>query len=601
MDSNFVFLTPESVTSLPPVDPVEEMSSFELTRYSKVLKELEARKIAALNLYEPLPYQEAYHACRAKEVIIQKATQTGGSLAGFVEVARAICGVDPYLKYPKKDGIAVCLGYGEKHVGRVIHKYLFRAGAFRIIKDNVTTQWRTFRPWDPGVLIMGKPGDAGREEESRPAPPLIPARFIKGKIAWEKRAEHVFSYVQFINGWELHAANSAGESSQAQGFQVDLYDIDEDLATPHWHEEATSRTAIRKGKIRWHALPHSKTEDLMNMIYRAEEEEQAGVELSKRVTVRIIATMYDNPYYPEESRRDNERIWKSHGEDVFRKRALGEIVTDTILMYPTFNLRIHDALRSDTGVPRALEILRVTDGHPPPDWTRYMVVDPGHTICAVGFFATPPPELGDVRIMYDELYLHQCDKHMFVKNVKAKINDEPFEDFIIDMHGANIRELGSGILPRRQYEQEMEKQGIVCAARGSRFKAGSDDIKGREEKLREWLALRDDGYPTFFVVKQRCPGFIKEIARFKKKIIKIGGREVPSDDGVRKMTHAVEAAEYSAADGLPYVKPQHNRRGWSMIDRILKERKLRAQEREMRHWDPSKSGRSLGPRGVSVA
>jgi hypothetical protein len=311
--------------------------------------------------------------------------------------------------------------------------------------------------------------------------------------------------------------------------------------------------------------------------------------------------MYDNPYYPDESKRHNEKIWKSQGEDVFRKRALGEVVLDSVMMYPTFHRRIHDAYSTDPEACEVQQIMTRRNGQPLPEWCRYLSVDPGHTVCAVLFGATPPPELGNYRVIYDECYLTNADKHIFARNTKAKMRDDTFQDFIIDAHGGRLRELGSGILPKRQYESEMEKLDIRCVARESRFLAGSDDIKGREEKLREWLALNEHGFPTLLVWIQNCPNLTRELLRFKKKVVRVGGQDVPTDDGNRRgNTHAVEALEYLAAHGMPYVKPKRHVRTGGIVSRIKEERRRRAAKRAAQHMGEQSNHRSLGPRGAPV-
>ena len=65
------------------------------------------RRIESLRLYEPLPFQESFHASNAKEVLIQAGTPVGKSLCAFVEDARAATGQDPYSKYPKENGVKV--------------------------------------------------------------------------------------------------------------------------------------------------------------------------------------------------------------------------------------------------------------------------------------------------------------------------------------------------------------------------------------------------------------------------------------------------------------------------------------------------------------
>lgn len=572
------------------------------------------RQLEALKLYDPLPFQQAFHSATNKEVIIVKANQVGGSLASFVEVARAATNQDPYNKYPK-NGVAVCLGYGEGHIGRVIHRYLFRYGAFNIIQDLQTGEWRTFRPWAADKEVMGKFGDAGREGEIRPSPPLIPKRFIEG-IAWEKRANHVFSLATLNTGWEIHAFNSQGEAEMAQGFQADLFLIDEDVATGGWYVEALGRTAYRKGKIRWNALPHNKTEDLVQMAQRAEDEEGNP----NATTICLRATMFDNPYYPEESKEHNAKAWKAAGEDVYRARALGEFTIDSTRMYPTFSKEVHDVISRLTTIEQEHEragrqmrakvqkVLTENGGEPPMDWCRYMVFDPGFNVGAVTFYAVPPPhEFGNFKICYDMLYLTNCTASKWGDEVELKMRNKHFQDFIIDAHGARLRDLGSGVLPRRQYEMELEKRGLVCEARGSRFTSGSDDVKGREMAVRAWLEIRsgenplERGYPTVFINMDRCVNLVKELLQFRKKMVRVAGKEVVSDEGNRKTAvHAVETLEYAAAHGLPYVAPPRRVAVFkTYADEIREGRKYREARRRARGQGMGDGNVNLGPRGGS--
>jgi len=552
---------------------------------------MESRENEALKLYEPLPFQDAYHACTTKECLLMKANRAGGSLAGFVEDARAATNQDPYDKYPK-EGTLACLGYGEKHIGRVIHAFLFEPGAFRIVKDQVTGKWRTFRPWPATTEYKGKCGDDGREKESQPAPPLIPPRFIEGKVAWVKASDKIFSSVRLTTGWKIWAFNSAGSPDQAQGFNVDLYHIDEDTATGGWYREAIGRTGITKGKLRWTALPHAKNDDIMNLMHRAEDNEAD-------TTTLIRASMFDNPYYPEESKQANIVLWKSEGEDVYRNRALGQMVLDSILMYPTFSKDIHGAASLGSNSTAAQKIFTDNNGIPPEDWCRYMVVDPGHSTLAVLFFAVPPPRLGSQVFCYDELYLKQATAEIFGIKVAEKVRNYQFQDFIIDAHGGRLREIGSGLLPRTQYERQMEKQGIACVERGAAFRNGSDDIAGREMKMRSWLSIREDGHPTFLINVLACPHTCREFERFKKLQVLSGGVMVPTDKGNRRgAVHGVECAEYAAAHGLEYIKPSSKRIISSPMKRILNGRKRRKEVRAARSGGKPNNGISLGPKGV---
>lgn len=582
-------------------------SQYDLDQMRSYLREIKSRQIEALNLYEPLPWQDKFHQATVKEAILSKGNQSGGSLCGFAEVARAVTGQDPYGKYPEKNGVVVCLGYGESHIGRVMHRYLFRSGAFDIIRDLETNEWRVFRPWSSEEEFNGKRGDAGREKEARPAPPLIPKRFIKGKIAWTKRAENIFSTVYLTTGWTLYACNSVGDPNQAQGFQANLYHIDEDLASGGWYEEAVARCSRFNGLIRWTAMPHSSTEDIVRMIERAEEEE--GKE--KPRTICVKAGIADNPFLPKEAREENMRIWAEAGDDVVRMRAYGELTVDNVRMYPRFDKRTHSAIRTlssrqqeeeSRGIEhRSLvqKILTDNNGVPPQDWTRYFSFDPGHTVLAGVWVAVPPPQLGDFKIVYRELYITSATAAMFGSRMQDMQKSEHIQDWIVDMHGARLRSLATGELPIRDYERQMDRYKLGCEVRGSRFGAGCDDIQLRENKLREWIATRNDGYPTLLVVGDRCPNLIKEIVKFKKKKVRVGGMDVIQNEANRKgMCHAVEALEMIAAHGCPYVAPPRRVVASSRVDGILKARKLRAlQRRHLKGKRPGEGGIILGPRG----
>jgi len=531
--------------------------------------------------------------------IMENYIVTHNSIAGFAEDARAATAQDPFKKYPERDGVVLCLGYGEKHVGRVIHKLLFRAGSFRIIRDRATGEWRVYRAWPKDEIVLGHPGDEDREAEAKPAPPMIPPRMIDG-FSWEKKSEHVFSIARLTTGWEIHACNSAGDPSQAQGFDVNLYHIDEDTATPGWYEEAIGRTAIPKGLIRWTALPHARNDDIMGMIARAEDEEQQGIPEKERTTICLRASVFDNPFYPAKSREANIKIWAAQGEDVLRKRIYGEVVQDTILMYPEFNKYVHCAQSDKENASSIQALLAESHGAPPDDWCIDMIVDPGHTVCAVLFVATPPPMMGDYKVCFDELYLRLCDAKMFGEAVERKAAQMYIQRFIIDMHGGMLREIGSGQTPVERYTDELKMRGISCVETGAYFIPGSDKIKSREEALREWLRVRRDGTPTLYVDHLRCPNTVRELSTFKKRRVRMGLQWIVSDDGDRRAnTHTVECLEYAAAHGLQYVIPRAKPKAMSYAKRAIMARQARAAQRAARTSGQSKSYITLGPTGES--
>ncbi len=549
----------------------------------KELRELYAERVKreseALRLYEPLPFQDRYHSSHAKEILLQAGNQVGKSLAAFVEDARAATGQDPYEKYPKENGIMVCLGMDEGHIGRTIHKYLFREGSFKIIQDHATNKWRAWKPWITE--------DWERKAETKPAPPLIPERFIK-QFAWKKRAQHVFEICELHNGWTIYAMGSKGDPSQ--GFQADLVHIDEDLERAEWYDEMIARLSMRDGKLRWSALPHSKNDALVNLAERAEDE--MGQDNASTQVIR--ATIFDNPFMPEQVKQENIKRWKAKGEDEFRKRAMGELVTDSILMYPNFSKDVHNAIKFEDPRTPIQKYLSENNGVPGSDWTRYMVVDPGHSVCAVTFYAVPPSVLGDHVVVYDELYIKNCTAAKFGAMVSQKTKEDQFEAFIIDAHGGRIREIGTGVLPRVQYTKELQKHSVKSNMRNHGFLSGSDDVPGREMKLRSWINVRPNGTTKLLVVVPRCPNLCREFNRFKKKTI----NGFVTDEGNRRGNcHAIETLEYAAAHGLKYVKPRAKRKETTAIKQILNGRKKRSAQRRARKRGLSPDFINLGPQG----
>ena len=584
-------------------------------RKREILAQLKTVREEALKLYEPLPYQDAFHRCTAKEAMIQKGNQTGGTVCACVEIARAVTGQDPYGKYPPKNGIAVCVGYGEKHIGTTFWRKLFRPGAFRIIRDLETGTWRTFRPWRESREVDGKPGEALREKESIPAPPLIPKRFIEGKPAWVKRSSDIFDRVKFTTGWELYAANSAGDPEHLQGLSgVWLYLFDEDVAQGGWYAEAVQRTASVNGLLRWDAMPHAKTNDISSFIERADEESLKPV--PRTIVIRVEQA--ENPYLSDAFKEESVRIALSLGEDVYRKRILGQMTNSEVLMYWSFRRNIHGARTEfkpeDEQLEESGRVLRSPLQKEfaknkfvvPHEWTRRTVTDPGSSVCATLFAATPPPSVGHYVLIYDELYITKNIAPLFAREFKKKIGEQVIEEMLFDMHGGHLRGASSDRMWVHEYQDAIEEIGVRCEATGARFRAACDKIKFREEQLRVWLEMRvkgkDAGFPIVYIDLERCPNLVRQLNHFKKKVIKVNGVDTTLDEAYQRGSyHAAECLEYLAAHGCHYVKPRKKHKALDPIGVLLAEKKkLCNRIRRMRQgYIGEQSTVTLGPQGAT--
>lgn len=554
-------------------NPAEALSA---TFAEKELQEFAAIKAArvseALLLYEPQSFQQEFHSSRIRTLLMRKGNQVGGTLCGAVEVARAVTGQDPYNKYPKKDGVFACLGYGEKHIGNVFFQKLFCPGAFSIIRDLATREWRAFRPWP-----AAKGGDLERESEKMKAPPLIPERFVED-IAWEKKNERIFNVVRFTTGWELRAYNSAGDPGQAQGFQCHGYWLDEDLANSGWIAEILFRLIATRGYLRWTALPHGKNDEMLRILDDAEQQIEEG---KKDVTTKVISvTTYDNKFLDSRSVEETVAAAKAQGEDVYEQRIMGKLSIGSTLMYQSFSKRIHTACRTDEPRLEIHKILEDRNGQPPEDWCRYTSTDPGHGVACTLFLATPPPELGDFVVAYREVYLRGATAEAWGDAIEPHHQGHHFQSFLFDEHGGRLTEIGSGKRPRDYYTDQLRQRRIKSESTGYNFMAGSDHIAGREEALREWLSIRRDGYPKLLIVLGACPMLVWEMERFRKKTVKHSGKDIATDVGNRKVnTHAIENLEMLAAHGCPYVKPAYKPVTTSHVEYVLAARKHRELKR----------------------
>lgn len=513
----------------PPVIPsLPSLTQFERSSLKELQSEIRERKLEALRLYRPNENQAAIHACPASEVLVIGGNRSGKSLSTFVEDARAVTGQDPYGKYTKENGILVIVGKDWKHIGLTVVPMLFRAGAFKIIPDETTGEWRAYNPQT----------DAKRRAECKPAPPLIPPRFIK-KQSWILKSANYMQSCTLQNGWEIHFFSSEGDP--VQGFQCDRVHIDEDINNENWVPELLARIVDRRGKFCWSAMPHSTNNALLGLKERADASEAA---LGDKSSIRQFRLRFlDNPYLDDDEKKKSIERWAAVGEDVLRMRAEGDFITDSVLVYPNFDMRIHGMDRSE-----------LPNGQLPNDWTRYAVIDPGHAVTAILFAAVPPS--GDQWLVYDQLYLRQCNAQIFGEAFEKKVQGWHFHAFIIDAHGGRLRDIGSGRLPVEQYTEQLVKRGIRSEITGASFLAGCDDIIARCESTRNALHIRPSGSPILRVLRDACPDLEREIKRYRKLVNYVAGTAIVTDKpNTKGEVHLCQCLEYLCAYRPSYHKP----------------------------------------------
>jgi hypothetical protein len=531
-----------------PEGPLGNVTQHQLGQLKDVQTALTERRLESLRLYEPMPHQDEFHKCLASERIVLGGNRGGKTLAVAVEAARAATGQDPYGKYPKEGGNLAIIGRNWPHIGLVIYPILLKAGAFRIIKDEKTGQWRSIRPGDD-------------KSKSKPAPPLIPPRLVKD-VSWVLKNAGYLNKLELTNGWTIWCFSSEGEPPQ--GYQADLIWIDEDVTNEAFVGESQARLADRKGRFVWSAMPWSRNDALLGLCERADRAVEEGQEnpIIKKFTFRFL----DNNFIDSEEKRKNIERWSALGADEVRMRAEGEFTTESTLMYPTFNRSVHI-------LPRA----ELKDGVIPPDWTRYVAIDPGHAVMATLFAAVPPHER--FLVVYDELYIRNCNALIWGEQFGVKVLSQHIHAAIMDMHGGLLRDLGSGRLPHELYSEELKKRKIRFTIGGHGFIPGSDDIPARTSIVRQLLHIQGDGTTRLKILEGSCPNLIRELKRYRKKTTTVNGQVFVTDQPqTRGEVHACQSLEYLCAYEPKYHAPPRTYGPDPWWVKWLSERKRRQRE-----------------------
>jgi len=521
------------------------------------LAEKMRREREALRLYEPTPIQTKFHSSKAAERLVIGGSRAGKSLCCYIELARALLGLDPYKKYPTDRPITAWLiCYEEGNIGRTAFRLLFKPGAFHIIRDPQTGKWRNWRPWEEW--------DRQNSDKTKLAGPIIPRRYapstafhwIKKRARIFRRFEPVFPEGHPMEGTELYVFSSASEVPM--GDPVDLIMIDEDIQYADHYPELQARLSDRKGRIIWSAKPKTKNDAMISLARRCEDQrtmDQPDAEL-----FRLVYS--ENPYIDDEEKQKRLRNWTEAERLV---HDYGEFATDLVLLYPEFDLNVHVVPRLE-GELDAME-RAVAAGQVPADWTRYMVVDPGFSVTAALFFAVPPPSYGDYVLLYDEAYLTKCTPAKFADAVAKKVADQQFYAFIIDDHGSRQRSAATGKSVRHHYREELALRNVRSYLTGSDFLKGSDDVAGRTTALRRWLSPRADARPKFCILRDACPHTIREFRTCRRRVVHNEAR----DERVDRAHHALDCIEYLCAYDPRYHRPQQKRQHVPLVVQEFRE------------------------------
>jgi hypothetical protein len=439
------------------------------------------------------------------------------------------------------------IGFDLKHIGQTIHRLLFQPGLFKIIKDETTGQYRTFKPWVPE--------DAARESEAKASPPLIPSRYVEpGSWDWENKKGREFKSVKIRDPLSGHRlAEIFAYSSKADpkaGDPVDFIWIDEAIENADHFKEWRARLFDLRGSLIWSSWPAVNNDALATLTEEAVKEAKKPNPLVRETVITLSA----NKALSQEVR--DEALGMFTSEEERRARDRGEYVTDLLRMYPLFDEYIHQAI-VDGDPDEVSRILRATGGTPPQDWTVELVLDPGTAHPGVLFCAIPPHLIGRGRsfVVWDELSPDRHDATQLAKLVADKLGGRRANRFIIDWQAGRRKAEGYEITIGDNYKRAFKKAGIVLEDGELNWTIGSNNVGGRIGILQEHMHIEPNGLPKLRIVRNRCEKLCAQLIKYKKYCV---NNDVKDDKPASGQTIDLAVAlEYFIASSPQYVIPRH--------------------------------------------
>jgi hypothetical protein len=172
-------------------------------------------------------------------------------------------------------------------------------------------------------------------------------------------------------------------------------------------------------------------------------------------------------------------------------------------------------------------------------------------VSAVVFAAVPPD--GSMILLYDELYIRQCNATLFAEKFAESVKGQTFYQWIIDMHGGRIRDIGTGRQVVEQYMVALRQYGVRSLTTGAGFMAGCDDIEARTASVRTAMHIRPTGTPKLRILRGSCPNLERELKRYRKKVVFQNGLSIVTDTpNTKGECHAVQCMEYIIASEPKY-------------------------------------------------
>lgn len=441
------------------------------------------------------------------------------------------------------------IGLQLNHIGQTIYRLLFKAGAYYIIRDKHTGEFRSYRPWDPD--------DIARQAERKPSFPLIPPSEIEQKgWSWHQKASRQFEVCHLKNGTEIWTFASTADVKQ--GDPVDYIWIDEAIQNPDHYEEWQMRLPDVKGRIVWSSWPRKGNPALVRLTERAAEQKEEFIR-GQRQKVNVeefVFTFSGNPFIDDE---EKQKVREGLTEEQLRARDLGEYDLDNMKIYPWFDPSIHRAMgrlpEEDDELGR---VLRGNNGVPPNDWTHELILDPGTAKPAILLCAIPPKELWDggepYYVPYREFYRARQTAEDLARTISefSKQHMITFHRFIIDGQAARITPMGYAGTIGEHYSRAFEKHGLFCQMSGQYFTPGDPSFSQRVMEVEGWLRMRNSR-PQLRIVVEHCKNLVWQMMHNQKHMAE---NRVEEKEAKNQFNDVRVCLEYWASRKPSYVLPR---------------------------------------------
>ena len=500
------------------------------------------RQFEGLNLYEDLPLANDLHRCNSVWRLATGANRSSKTVTASTEGGRALTGADPYDKYPKTNGRALFVGLKlEIEVAR-IYRALCCPGLFKIIQDEHTRMWRAVR-YDRNNPQLLQEYDLAYREKWRDAPPLIPPRLI-GNIAWEDRAKDVPRLITLRTGWKAIFLSSMGKPEQGEHYNFVFFD--EEMPNAEFYREA------HRGLVRLHEpICHrpkgiwAATAQLANPEF-AELRDKAEADPDSDFIRQFIFLVDNNPYITPEARKE---FYDGLSEADRQTRYFGVPAIATRYVYGSYKPMGNSADGSGHGCEPFEIDSRL--------FTRYVIIDPSVTRCAILFVAVDKQE--QYMTVYDGITLSKCTARMAAAAVKQKQGDYCFEAGVLDQRMGR-ESLNSRVKTTvaNEYFQGMLEAGVQFRQRGplQGWFPGCDNVDTRTQALLSMMEVR--GWGPFAgtcklrIMRGRVPYLDKEISRAVTDPKNPNKRFKNADT----ICDGLDTLEYAAAGKLGYRQPE---------------------------------------------